>query len=58
MRSRLARGLAQFKQESKTVVLITDYAWEPGHAPELTNSFSEDEGKVWEVWRVPQGHVS
>jgi hypothetical protein len=50
-----ARALAQLKREDKMVVLITNYSREPDHAPELTNSFSDEEGKVWEVWNVPTG---
>lgn len=49
-----ARTLARAKQHDKEIVLITNYSWEAGHTPELTNSFSHEEGKIWEVWSVPQ----
>lgn len=53
----MARALVQSRHEDKQTILLTNYSWEPGHSPELTNSFSDGEGKVWEVWSVPQGYT-
>ena len=51
----VARALAQAKEKDKWRILCKSYSWEPGHPPELQNSYVGADGKLWEVWKVPEG---
>jgi hypothetical protein len=44
-------------KKDKNVVKILSFDWEPDHAPELRNSFEDSEGRLWQVWIVPEGFL-
>jgi hypothetical protein len=52
-----ARALVKAKEKDKNIVQILSFDWEPGHPPELRNSFVGSDGKVWEVWTVAEGFL-